>query len=451
MCAAGLLLGAAPAAQAQFAAGGLHAAVAAASDAAPAATTAVANTKAQAKPAMAITSSPAGSSLPAGAAADTKAPGKAKGQALAYGGFTIDYSISDSSTLNTLNYSNGLANYFEPAWAVGARYLKGTPFSKLSVSARVVLTDWLASYDPSTVTPGSDLGYAPRCSDIQQSSAGVTDPNSVQRCPTSANHRWLLDDTWLVLSDPGVYTIPGANIKVSPTVKLVLPTSLASQYATLRLTTGASVGLSRTFLGDKLKVGFTFGASKNFHGSTAPQLDSSGAPVSNGSVTGNYQLSDVTSDSADFYLDPSRQTPGGLNASWGMSEMLGLGYSPLKKLSFSALYVLLHSFSYDATASGCLVEAGGTMVDSCQNANDVAKSSNGVGTSGGVSISDTQVFWVTANYQLYPWVGISLAWITGSPLRHPDNSLRQPFISTDYNAFTQVSLGATFSFPGSTD
>jgi len=62
-----------------------------------------------------------------------------------------------------------------------------------------------------------------------------------------------------------------------------------------------------------------------------------------------------------------------------------------------------------------------------------------------VAHRDAQWFWLTASYQINDWLGASIALITISPQRKPDGSLRQPFISTDYNAFSQVSFGLTLS------
>ena len=59
--------------------------------------------------------------------------------------------------------------------------------------------------------------------------------------------------------------------------------------------------------------------------------------------------------------------------------------------------------------------------------------------------ADSQIFWATVSYQALDWLGVSLSLITASPQRHPDGTPRQPFLSVDYNAFSQVSFGATVS------
>lgn len=362
-----------------------------------------------------------------------------------HAGFMFDYTVLDSSSLNTVNYTNQAINYFEPMWAVGKAFLANTPFSHLEIDGRWTLTRTFAGYDPVAVHPTGDLGYAPRCSNLAQAGNGNLDPNSVQRCPTSADYRWNSGDIWLTVKNPGIYTIPGLDVKVNPSIRFILPTSIESQYATLRLATAATLSLSRSFLDHQLTFMAAFGGTKYFHRYTTPGAETDAPAVVDGAVTSNYRSAQVSSNSANFYLDPSRASEGLFNPSFGLSQIVSADYAPaeLKKLSFSVLYIWLHSFAYEAAQ--CNVTVAGRSYDACAAADRVAKVSNGVGTAGR-AVSDLQIFWATVNYQLEPWVGLSLAWINAAPQRKPDNSARQGFFSADYNAFTSVSLGATFSF-----
>ena len=61
------------------------------------------------------------------------------------------------------------------------------------------------------------------------------------------------------------------------------------------------------------------------------------------------------------------------------------------------------------------------------------------------TIRDSQVLWFTVGYQVLDWLNVSVAWINYAPLRKPDNSYRQGIVSVDYNAFTQISAGATIT------
>ena len=52
---------------------------------------------------------------------------------------------------------------------------------------------------------------------------------------------------------------------------------------------------------------------------------------------------------------------------------------------------------------------------------------------------------LAVSYQALDWLGISLAWINWAPMQKLDSSYRQGIISTDYDAFTTIQLGATIT------
>jgi predicted porin len=165
--------------------------------------------------------------------------------------------------------------------------------------------------------------------------------------------------------------------------------------------------------------------------------------MDDGPVTAQYRNMQLASNSTGFYADLSRAGSGRLNPSFALQQYVSADWAATSKLSFSALYIWIHSFSYDSTQ--CLVKVAGQSYDACAAADRVAQTSNGVGTSPGRAVSDLQVFWATVAYQVTPWANLQLAWINTAPQRKEDNSFRQGFISTDYNAFTSISVGATFS------
>ena len=85
----------------------------------------------------------------------------------------------------------------------------------------------------------------------------------------------------------------------------------------------------------------------------------------------------------------------------------------------------------------------GQIIDTCRSGDAVAGNS-------GPSLNrparrDSQVLWISLSYQATDWMGLSLSWINWAPAQKPDSSYRQGFISTDYNAFTTVQLGVTFT------
>ncbi len=144
----------------------------------------------------------------------------------------LDLSLFDSSTLNTANVLNQGALYIEPSVRFGKLLFPGTRFARMNLAARFVLTRTFTGYDDSGVEPNGDLGFAPRCSNLTTSSNGTIDPAGVNRCETSAAYRTTLADTWLTLGLPGIYTVPKLDVGLNPSLRLVLPTSPTSRYAT---------------------------------------------------------------------------------------------------------------------------------------------------------------------------------------------------------------------------
>jgi len=355
-------------------------------------------------------------------------------------GFGMDFSIYDGTGLNGPAYANSINMYFEPNWAIGKRWLGGTRFSRLAIAGRFVLSRALAGYDESGFTGSAAQAPIGNCGGIQISGQGGQLEGIPNRCPTAGPNRWDYSDLWLTIKNPKIYTIPKVGIDLNPSMRVVFPTSLQSQYRTMLLSLTASLGLSRSFFHDKLTLSYSLGFTKFFYRNTAPGPLPTGT-LPDGSVDG-YSTSSIDG-LANFYLDPSHSSsPDMLNPNFGLTNLFSVDYAPTDKLSFSLLYILFDNFAYGAQ---CGVQPyGNVMTDVCANANTVAMATNGVGTYGPAH-KDTQVLWVTAGYQVLDWLNLSIAWINWAPLRKPDNSFRQGVISTNYDAFTTISFGATMS------
>jgi hypothetical protein len=373
---------------------------------------------------------------------------------VSYKGLSVDLSVQDSSGLNAINYNNSIYMLFEPAWSVGQLFFRKTPFAGLRLAGRLPLTYTMAGYDPSAVVPNSDHGVPGSCSNLTPSTNGNIDVSQVQRCSYKNTYRPTPGDFGLTLSNPGLFTIPGIGVKINPSVRLALPLSYESRYATMRFAIQGAVGLGRSFFGNKLSAGYSFGATKYSYQSTAATTQTQGPQLGDGIVASGYSAADIGATSASFYSDPGRDGSGsGLNSSYSFSHVFTVGYNITEKLNFSVLYVLSNSFAYEATCGTGTY--GGVQTDACANANAVAHASTGsasntpapgwsAGTAGRAH-RDTQVFYATLAYQLKDWVGLSVAWATFSPLRFQDNSFRQPFVSTNYDSFSSLNLGATFT------
>jgi hypothetical protein len=360
------------------------------------------------------------------------------------GGFDIDLTLSDSSGLNAVgeNYRNELSMYFEPRFALGKRLFRDSKvWSKLSVAGRFVLTRALTGTSDEGFGSTVNQGPLVPCSHPTPSAdGGIIDPNQVARCDVQPNsRRFDYSDVWLNVGLPRFARIPRADIDLSTSVRFVIPTSAESQFATLRLGVSGSLGLSRAFLHDKLRIGYNFGASKNFHaystagistgrnGAAAEEGTNSSSPISGTGLS-------------NFYADPTRAATGTFGTSYSFSNGLSAHYTVSPKWDADLLYLWTDGFSYPHR---CDYGLPAVDVNTCSTGAAVAGSS---GTSiDSVGHRRAQVLWATVNYNFRPWMQFSLAWVNWAPREKPDSSYRQPFYSTDYNAFSSVILSASTS------
>lgn len=358
------------------------------------------------------------------------------------GGFDLDFTLSDSTGLNAVgqNYRNELSLYFEPRWALGKVLLPNAGrWSKLALSGRFVLTQGLAGTGAEYY--GSEVRSGPQgtCSRIVPSAdGGVVDPRQVGYChPPSADRRLDYSDIWLTAGVPRVVTIPRVNVDVPASLRVILPLSAQSRFQTLRFGLTATSGLVRAFLSDRLRVIYTAGFTKNFHAYTTPGLAPEGIGAAETGGATSSPLAGV--GISNLYGDPSRVGTAGFNTSFSLSNALSARYSFTERWSADVLYMWVDGFTY---GHRCQVDIVGG-VDTCRTGAAVAAASGSEITARGHKRS--QVFWVTASYQVRPWLGLSLAWVNWAPRMMPDSSYRQGFISTDYNAFTSVLLSASTS------
>jgi hypothetical protein len=356
----------------------------------------------------------------------------------------MDLTLSDSSGLNAVgqNYRNELSAYFEPRWVAGhALFHDSGVLGKLTLSARFVLTRALSGTGDESFGTSVASGPLTPCSDvIPSANGGVIDPGQVRRCnPQAADRRTDYSDIWLTAGLPRVATIPRAAIDVSTGLRVVLPVSAQSRFATLRFGLTGTAGLSRAFLGDKLRLIYTLGVTKNFHAYTTPGLDPGpGGPA--GDVGSNPSGGLAGTGISNLYADPTRVGQGGINTSFSLANSLSAHLTLSERWSGDILYLWTDGFSY---GHACMVDLSGLAVDSCRTGAAVAASSGTDVAARGHKRG--QVFWLTASYSFRPWLSFALAWVNWAPREKPDTSYRQPFVSTDYNAFTSVMLSATTS------
>jgi hypothetical protein len=204
-----------------------------------------------------------------------------------------------------------------------------------------------------------------------------------------------------------------------------------------------SIAFGRTFWHDKIRVGYGFGFTKNFHRYTSAQLTPEAGP-SGATAGGNLSDGPYGAGLSNFYLDPSRDgTIGGYNINYSLSHTISGGIQLSNKWSLDVLYVIIDSFTYDHSCATSNVDVGGLQYDTCSAGDRVAANSGAALAR--PSHRDAQVFWATIGYQPLDWLGISLAWINWAPLQKLDSTYRQGIISTDYDQFTTIQLAATIT------
>jgi hypothetical protein len=360
-------------------------------------------------------------------------------------GFSFDLTTADGSGLNSTghNYRNDFVWYFEPTWNIGQMYLRNSRWRTLQLQARFSLTANVSGTDEANFSGVSNATPAGTCGDINVDPNGtVTGP--VAYCNPAANNRRAdYSDVWLTLRSPRIYSIPKIDVYVNPAFRVILPTSLESRFQTLVMSLTPSIAFGRTFWHDKIRVGYGFGFTKNFHRYTSAQL-TPGVGPSGATAGGNLSDGPYGAGLSNFYLDPSRDgTIGGYNINYSFSHTISGGIQLSDKWSLDVLYVIIDSFTYDHSCATSNVDVGGSQYDTCSAGDRVAANS-------GASLArpshpDAQVFWATIGYQPLDWLGISLAWINWAPLQKLDSTYRQGIISTDYDQFTTIQLAATIT------
>ena len=362
-------------------------------------------------------------------------------------GFTFDLTTADGSGLNSVghNYRNDFIWYLEPSWNIGQMYLRGTRWRTLQLAARWSLTANVSGTDEANFSGQSNASPAGTCPGTTINDNGTVDPGSVGYCNENANTRRAdYSDIWLTLRNPRIYTVPKIGVYLNPAFRVIVPASQESLYQTLVMSLTPSIAAGRTFWHDKIRVGYGFGFTKNFHRYTSPLLAPGQGGLTGATAGGNLSDGPYGAGLSNFYLDPSRDgTIGGYNINYSLSHTISGGIQLSDKWSFDVLYVIIDSFTYDHSCATTNVAVAGAQYDTCSAGDRVAANSGA--TLARPSHRDSQVFWATIAYQPLDWLGLSLAWINWAPLQKLDSSYRQGIISTDYDAFTTIQLAATIT------
>lgn len=382
----------------------------------------------------------------AGAGGQPTVSGSVEGESIdkkvPFYGFSFDFTLADGTGLNSVgqNYRNDLAFYFEPSWNVGARFFRNTWAKTFSIAARFAVTQELSGTDEASFNGAANAGPHGTCG-TPTINNGVVDPTTVGYCNPAPNDRRAdYSDLWLTFKLPKVYTIPKAEIGISPSLRFILPTSMQSRFQTLIMGITPSLSLSRGFWKDKIHIGYGVSYTKNIHQYQVAGINpqTGGAAATDGS---NPYDGAVGTSISNFYADPTRvSSVGGFNVSQSVAQTFSGSIQITDKLGLDLLYILVSPFTY-VEGSYCNTTVNGSPYDLCTAGDAVASSSGSYLSRGQKGM--TQVLWLTVGYQALDWLNVSLAWINWAPTYHPDGSYRQGIISTDYNAFTTLQLGMT--------
>jgi hypothetical protein len=426
------------------AAGLLTAAPAVAEDASP---TTPQTDKSVDRSAAAATTPPAPASTSSGVSATTPSPeAKKEDKPLRFGGAGLELSLFDGSGLNAVgeNYQNSWGLYVGPSWKVGQALFKDIDALKgLTLSGRFILSgEFVGTGDQFRTGNQTSSGYFNGCGGASVTANGTVNGNTVPYCQDGSSRRLDYSDITIKLADK-VYVIPVAEIAISAGLASAIPVSAESRYVNLITTLQPQVGFSRAFFDGKLTATYGFGFTKFFYSKSTPTVQYGSDPILDPQ---NPQLTAPGGTTVSTEGDVSRFAvgAGGLAPSYSVLHQFVLSYAPTEKLSFSALYIISDTFK-QTNGNGCSYNFGGATgtVDVCSGSNNVAANAGATLLNRGDSGS--QVFRLSAGYQLNDYLGAELSMLTASPQRHPDGSWQQPFYTANYNNYSSLSLSVSLT------
>ncbi|MBI5526399.1 MAG: hypothetical protein HY897_08685 [Deltaproteobacteria bacterium] len=160
---------------------------------------------------------------------------------------------------------------------------------------------------------------------------------------TTAKRETQFGDLRLELVHTNLYKEKHSGIQFSGLARVTFPTSKASQFATLRLSSMADLGIGRTFFDDKLSVGYDFRFYKYFHEyTTAEYVESSGGTYTDAS---GRELNVRVLDGK--YLDT-----GEINPDYQMAHIFAASYAFTEKLSAIVYFWVINARTYEPTGGG---------------------------------------------------------------------------------------------------
>ncbi len=232
------------------------------------------------------------------------------------------------------------------------------------------------------------------------------------------NQRVLLSDTQLIYNRM-VFTIPEADINVFANGRVILPTSLASQYDGLYFGAQAQVGFMRTF--GPVTLFYRSAFRKNFHEYTSPTVDLSDY---------DEQVFLARSNGRER-IDALTYSPGGNNVSYSFTNRLQVMVTPFDELTITGEYIVSNGFTYEDYALDALSGAG-------------AKAGRGQRDAYTTYLD----FTYTMNSNIYLSTGISTS---GSPRGADGRHFVFPFLDTESEANNLTTFYVSLTATGTLD
>ncbi len=360
-------------------------------------------------------------------------------------GFGLRFGIRGMTGVNT-DYEGGylsLSYQFKPVWHFGKLISPKGWLRNLRLELRLNVSHqpvgYSAMYIDGNVDPRYRFATADELSKLVNDRGGFVYSRRgqmVYTVNTRGNRVARLSDLMLSLVHGNLYTIPKAKIAIDGLVRLMLPTSVQSQNASLYLAITAALGVSRSFswkigkVKQALTIGYMFGATRYFHkyktlvidrsyaggDANLPVLGDSGETIPNDLVWEGYQApvrNPVAALSNDFFVY--------YNFYKGMMLMVGYG--------------LTHSFLYDL--KDCTIEVNGVSENICENNDEIQNSLAPRGE------RYFQNFSVGLMYQPLPYLQLQFLMYTQTPQRKPNSTtIQQPFFVANANNYTAFMLSA---------
>jgi hypothetical protein len=333
------------------------------------------------------------------------------------GGFDLHLTIFNSSGVyfGSEGYTNSFTLWLEPSFALGKRIAKGRWLEPLTISARVPFEFEVVGSDPrfrgtgfSSPTLFSNPEQLP-ITQAQQPSSGQVDGTVHQAA--------LIEDTWLSVSHPKLFTVPKLGVVFGGGLRAVLPTSSSSRNA--GLITAGSVGVFAEREFGPVEISYAVRPTKYFFSRPIPAISS---------TPGTFELNGKQ--------EPTWQpgSTGVPNPDWAIVHGLSVDVKLPKGLSVSATYYLFHvSPNHPST---CTVEGVPTA--------NVCLDGPLVGDVRHDAMRTDQWFLASIDWKT-PIVTAGLGLSTYRPLQDTNGKLAQPFFVSNRNNYTTVYLSLTFS------